>query len=51
MADSPTIAELERRLDKLCDEYLKHPHDRYMQREIIDLARRLDELKDRKKKE
>jgi Cdc6-like AAA superfamily ATPase len=50
MADSPTIEELERRLDKLCDEYLKHPHDKYMQREIIDLARRLDELKTVKRK-
>jgi hypothetical protein len=50
MADSPTIEELERRLDKLCDEYLKYPHDKYMQREIIDLARRLDELKEGEKK-
>ena len=31
--------------------YLKHPHDKYMQREIIELARRLDELKEGKKKE
>jgi hypothetical protein len=50
MADGPTIEELERRLDRLCDEYLKHPHDKYMQREIIDLARRVDELKEGKKK-
>ena len=51
MAEEPTIEELERRLDRLCDEYLKHLHDKSMQREIIDLARRLDELKDGKKKE
>jgi len=51
MPDIPTIEELERRLDELCDQYLKRPHTKEMQREIIDLARRLDELKDRKKKE
>ena len=51
MPDNPTIEELERRLDKLCEQYLKHPHDKYMQREIIELARRLDELKEGKKKE
>jgi sulfur transfer protein SufE len=50
MTESPTIEELERRLDKLCDEYLKHPHDRYLQREIIELARRLDELKESERK-
>jgi sulfur transfer protein SufE len=50
MADSPTIEDLDRRLDKLCDEYLKHPHDKYMQREIIELASRLDELKEGKRK-
>ena len=37
--------DLERRLDELCDQYLKHPHTKEMQREIIDLAKRLDELK------
>ena len=45
MLDRPTIEDLERRLDELCDQYLKHPHTKEMQREIIDLARRLDELK------
>jgi hypothetical protein len=50
MADGPTIEELERRLDRLCDQYLKHPHDKYMQRKIIELARRVDELKEGKKK-
>ena len=51
MPDIWTREELERRLDELCEEYLKRPHTKEMQREIIDLARRLDELKDRKKKE
>ena len=51
MPDIPTIEELERRLDELCDQYLKRPHTKEIQREIIDLARRLDELKDGKKKE
>jgi len=51
MPDARTIEEIERRLDHLCDQYLKHSHDKDMQREIIDLARRLDELKDGEKKE
>jgi Mg2+ and Co2+ transporter CorA len=45
MLDRPTIEDLERRLDELCDQYLKHPHTKEMQQEIIDLARRLGELK------
>jgi len=45
MLDRPTIEDLERRLDELCNQYLKHPNTKEMQREIIDLARRLDELK------
>jgi len=50
MPDIPTIEELERRLDELCEQYLKRPHTKEMQREIIELARRLDELKQVKKK-
>jgi sulfur transfer protein SufE len=45
MLDRPAIEDLEQRLDELCDQYLKHSHTKEMQREIIDLARRLDELK------
>jgi Mg2+ and Co2+ transporter CorA len=47
MTDSPTIEELERRLDELCEQYLKHQHTKEMQREIIELARRWEELKEK----
>ncbi len=45
MSDPPTREQLERRLDELCDQYLKHPHSKEMQSELLDMARRLDELK------
>jgi Mg2+ and Co2+ transporter CorA len=51
MQDPPTIEELERRLDELCEQYLKRPHTKEMQRQILDLARRLNELKEGKEKE
>ena len=49
MPEIPTIEALERRLDELCEQYLKRQHTKEMQREIIELARRLDELKEGKK--
>ena len=50
MPDARTVEEIERRLDELCEQYLKHPHTKERQKEIIELARRLDELKEGKKK-
>jgi hypothetical protein len=47
MPDIPTIEELERRLDELCEQYLKRPHTKEMQREIIRTGKRMDVLKSR----
>ena len=49
MPDIWTREELERRLDELCEQYLKG-RTKEIQKEIIELARRLDELKEGKKK-
>jgi len=51
MSDRRTREQLERRLDELCDQYLKHPHSKEMGTELLDMARRLDELKEGEKKE
>ena len=48
MPDIWTREELERRLDELCEQYLKG-RTKEIQKEIIELARRLDELKEGKK--
>lgn len=45
MGDNRTCEELERRLDSLCDRYLLHPHNEVIGKEIIELRKRLSELK------
>jgi len=46
MSGPRTREQLERRLDELCDQYLKHPHCKEMGIELLDIARCLDELKE-----
>jgi hypothetical protein len=50
MPDTWTREELERRLDKLCEQYLKG-RTKEIQKEIIELAKRLGELTEGEKKE
>ena len=45
MPDAETIEEIERRLDQLCKEYLRGPHSKKLHDEIIELGKRLEELK------
>jgi hypothetical protein len=51
MADEPTIQELERHLDELCNQYLQHPHDEHVKKQILELKKRLDSLKEIQGKE
>ena len=44
-ADQPTFQELERRLDELCHQVLKSPHDEHVKKQILELKKRLDSLK------
>ena len=51
MPDDPTIEELQRRFQELCEQYRKGPLTEEMRREITELTKRVNQLKEGKKKE